>query len=387
MTAHPRGIVVVSAHARSVPALDRARLAERLAGALPSGSVTLVTCHRVEGYAAADHADRLERLVPAGGRLLGGDAAARHLVSVAVGRDSAVAGEDEILHQLRRALEETRKAGPVDPSIDRLFGVALHAGRRARSWSQGRRRSLGDVAVETIARRRGEDGVAAAPMLVIGAGTMASLAARAAIRAGARVTVANRSVERARAVAEAVGGEAVALDAPEITGTLAGVIVAIGGKWPIGAASADALIGSQATVVDLSFPAAVPDGLARRLGDRLVTADQLAAEARAPDDETGAARARIDGLIASSVQSFLDWLDLGDSRAIADALVRHVDRQRAAELDALWRQVPPLDPETKAAIEMMTQHLAATLLKRPLERLGRDQDGRDGSIVRDLFAL
>jgi glutamyl-tRNA reductase len=382
------GVAVVSAHARSVPAPDRQRLATALAGAAPAGSVVVITCHRVEAYLPAGRAGDMASAVPRGGRALVGEAAARHLVSVAVGRDSAVVGEDEILHQLRQSLEAARKEGPVDPAIDRLFAVALHAGRRARSWSQGRRRSLGDVAVEAIRTQR--DGGAAldgATILVVGAGAMGSLAAHAATRAGAHVVVANRSADRARAVAAAVGGETVALDVPDLPRTIAGVIVALGARWSVEPATADALVARRTPVVDLSFPAAIADDLARRLGDCLVTADQLAADAEEPDREPAGARARVDELVESSVEAFSDWLRLGDSRAIADALVRHADRQRAAELDELWRQIPPLEPDTKAAIETMTRHLALSLLKRPLERLGRDQDGREGPIVRDLFAL
>jgi glutamyl-tRNA reductase len=67
--------------------------------------------------------------------------------------------------------------------------------------------------------------------------------------------------------------------------------------------------------------------------------------------------------------------------------VQHADRAREAELAALWRRLPDLEPETRAAIEGMTRHLADRLLREPLERLGRDGDGRDGRAIRDIFAL
>jgi hypothetical protein len=35
----------------------------------------------------------------------------------------------------------------------------------------------------------------------------------------------------------------------------------------------------------------------------------------------------------------------------------------------------------------MSRHLAERLLKQPLERLGRDADGRDGKLIRELFSL
>jgi len=84
---------------------------------------------------------------------------------------------------------------------------------------------------------------------------------------------------------------------------------------------------------------------------------------------------------------FLDWLKGRDGRATADALVKRADQEREAELAALWRRLPALEPETRGAIEEMTRHLATRLLRAPLERLGRDVDGRDERVVRDIFAL
>jgi hypothetical protein len=49
--------------------------------------------------------------------------------------------------------------------------------------------------------------------------------------------------------------------------------------------------------------------------------------------------------------------------------------------------LPDLEPEARDAIEAMTAHLAARLLREPLERLGRDPDGQGERAVRDIFAL
>ncbi|MEA2519921.1 MAG: glutamyl-tRNA reductase [Chloroflexota bacterium] len=392
MTRTPtRHVRAFAAHAREVPAADREQFATDLRAALPIGSILLVTCHRVEAYLPAGRpvpelgGDRL----PAGARVLIGEDAARHLLSVAVGRDSVVLGEDEILHQIREAVGSARAAGPLDPAIDRLFALALHAGRRARSWQQGRRRSLGDVAVEAIERIGGP--ITGRRLLVVGAGKMGSLAARAAARSGAAVTVANRTADRARAVADGVGGDIVALDPGADLASFGGIIVALSGSWQIADTSAAALVRSGVAVVDLSFPAAVPAALGRDLGARLVTADGLAMEdAAEADHRSGVSTVtagRLDTLIDGSAREFADWQAGGDGRAAADALARRADRERRIELDALWRRVPTLEPEARDAIEGMTRHLAARLLREPLERLGRDPDGPDGSLVRELFAL
>jgi len=67
--------------------------------------------------------------------------------------------------------------------------------------------------------------------------------------------------------------------------------------------------------------------------------------------------------------------------------VDHADRERESVLSVLWERLPDLEPETREAIETMTHHLASRLLREPLERLGRDSDGRAESAVRDIFAL
>ena len=139
-------------------------------------------------------------------------------------------------------------------------------------------------------------------------------------------------------------------------------------------------------MADLSVPAAVPVSLEEALGERLITADALALADIGPSTHDGSA-ARLDALIERSTAEFVAWLQGHDGRAAAEALVQHADRAREAELAALWRRLPDLEPETRDAIEGMTRHLADRLLREPLERLGRDGDGRDGRAIRDIFAL
>ena len=118
MTPTPRRLAAITAHARRVTASDREGLAASLPGAVPVGSVTLVTCHRVEAYLHTDdaHLESFAALLPDGAGILEGDDAIRHVISVAAGLDSVVVGEDEILHQLRASLESTRAGGTLDSS-------------------------------------------------------------------------------------------------------------------------------------------------------------------------------------------------------------------------------------------------------------------------------
>ena len=383
-----RPIVALVAHARQVPAVERERFASRLRVELQTRALILETCHRVEAYTTSANdgtSTDLPLVVPAGGRVLSGDVAVRHAVSVATGRDSVVLGEDQILHQLRESLEAARISGVLDPEIDRLFALALQAGRRARSWGSGRQRSLADVAIDAVERTSGS--IRGREILVVGAGRMGELMARAAAGGGASVTVANRSTERARAVTAATGGRTSDLDPGSGVDRFAAIFVALGGPWIIEESTIAAVLERGPAVVDLSVPSAVPVALAVGLGRQMVTADDLALRETEVRHRDNVPDQRSEALIERTVRAYVEWQARGDSRAAADALVRRADLEREAELAALWRKLPTLEPEAREAIEGMTRHLAARLLRQPLERLGRDADGVDGRTVRDLFAL
>ena len=377
-------IAAFTVHARTVPVEERSRFATHLHAELASCSVIVETCHRVEAWTAGLDAARIAATaagLPAGGQILSGERAIRHAITVASGRDSVVVGEDQILHQLRASLAAARSRRAVDPVVDRLLAVALRAGRRTRSWQGARRRSLADLAIDVIEEAVGP--VAHLAILVVGAGRMGALAARALVAAGASVTVANRSNDRARVLAATVGGDSARIDPGPAIREFAAVIVALGGTWSLARVTSAALVRGGALIVDLSVPAAVPGDLATALGDRLVSVDDLAVR----DTADQVADPRTDALIEAAVREFVDWQAGGDARAAAAALVRRADREREAELAALWRRLPALEPEARDAIEGMTRRLATRLLRQPLERLGQDADGTQGRAVRDLFAL
>jgi glutamyl-tRNA reductase len=306
-------------------------------------------------------------------------------MTVAVGRDSVVIGEDQILHQLRESVDSVRTRGHLDPVLERLFAIGLRAGRRARSWRDGKGRSLADVAIAAI--ERGSGPLGGREILIVGAGKMGGLSVAAGGAAGASVSIANRSPAGAIAIAARSGARIDAFDPGAAIDRYAAVIVALGGPWTIGPATMDALDASETIIVDLSVPAAVPTMLVERIGPRLISADDLAvAESDSAGPNTRSI-ARLDALVDEATSEYRSWLEIGDGRAAAAALAARADRDRHAELDQLWRQLPDLDARAREAIELMSGHLARRLLREPLERLGHDHDGRHERAARELFGL
>jgi glutamyl-tRNA reductase len=331
-----------------------------------------------------DVAGELSALVPAGGRRYVGEDAARHAIAVAVGLDSVVVGEDQVLHQLRRSVAEAQAGGRLDPVVDRLFSLALRAGRRARSWRLRPSRSLADVAFAAAEARIGP--VRGRPLLVVGSGEMGRLAAVAAATAGCHVSISSRTPGRAGALASELHAAPVGFDPGATAGHAAVVVVALRGPWSPSAATVDALVGGSAIVVDLSVPPAIDPAVAERLGDRLIGVDSLAAGQPDRTDGSGSL-ARERALVDSAFEEYRVWLDGRGRRAAASALADRAEQERRAELDDLWRRLPGLEPEAREAIERMSRHLVGRLLRDPVERLGQDTDGTHEQAVRDLWAL
>lgn len=370
------------AHARMVPANQRSALAAALRAKITDGAVLLETCHRVEVYAAGS-ADLPPARLPSGVQQLEGEAAARHLVALAVGRESAVVAEDQILHQLRMAVQGARAAGPLPSNLDRLLDVALRAGRRARSWLPASRRSLADVALDRVIGRTAQP---AGRVLVVGAGEMGLRAAHAIAARGAAVSVGSRTPERAAVLAQAVKARVVPFDpGPDEIGEVAGVVLALAGPWQMTPATVAALLESAAWVVDLSAPPAIPQALATRLGRRLLAIDDLADDAGPPPSQ--ALLDRLDALIDQAVADYVSWSAVRAERSAARALADKAAEAQTAELTALWQRMPTLDPAQREAVERMARHLTERLLRDPLEQLHQDGDGRQASAVRELFRL
>ncbi|MFI8877850.1 glutamyl-tRNA reductase [Streptomyces sp. NPDC055243] len=225
-------LLVVGLSHRSAPVsvLERAALAadaqakllqDTLAAEPAAEAAVLATCNRIELYADVDkfHAGvaelstllaqhsgvGLEELTPYL-YVHYEDRAVHHLFSVACGLDSMVVGEGQILGQIKDALARSQELHTAGRLLNDLFQQALRVGKRAHSETGIDRagQSLVTFGLEQLAGREPVEAWAKGKRaLVIGAGSMSSLAAATLARAGVdEVVVANRTLDRAHRLAE-----------------------------------------------------------------------------------------------------------------------------------------------------------------------------------------
>ena len=134
----------------------------------------------------------------------------QHLFRVASGLDSMVVGESEILGQAKKAYESAKTSGAVGPYLHRLFQRAFRVAKQVRTHTDIARGavSVGSVAVELAQRIFGK--LSECKVLVLGAGETSERTTRALVSRGVTdLRVSNRSLDRARELAQAVGGLAV----------------------------------------------------------------------------------------------------------------------------------------------------------------------------------
>lgn len=374
-------VTALLAHGRWMPADERSAVTEVLSAAHSRGTLLVTTCHRAELYGAEGVIGPLATRVP-GARVISGSEAARHLIQLATGRDSTAVGEDQVLHQLRFAARRARQNGGMPAELNRLLDLALHAGRRARSWLPASRPTLADIAIDRAVGASRVEGA----VLVVGAGTMGATAVRALLRRGAAVTVASRTTENARALAGRFGiSHASFIPSAEQLTELAGVVIALAGKWPLPTTAARALGKSDAWVVDLSSPPAIAPDLAQALGSRLTSIDDLLD----PVESGLTARVlnRLDALIDETLAEYERWLADDRQRATAHALALRARDAQAIELERLWQRAPTLDATQRVEVERAVEHLTRRLLRDPLEQLRDDNDGHHARAARELFRL
>ncbi|MFD4964546.1 glutamyl-tRNA reductase [Streptomyces sp. NPDC058417] len=233
-------LLVVGLSHRSAPVsvLERASLSpdaqakllqDTVAAEPAAEAAVLATCNRIELYADVDkfHAGvaelstllaqhsgvGLEELTPYL-YVHYEDRAVHHLFSVACGLDSMVVGEGQILGQIKDALARAQELHSAGRLLNDLFQQALRVGKRAHSETGIDRagQSLVTFGLEQLADGGDvTDWARHKRALVIGAGSMSSLAAATLARAGvAEVVVANRTLDRAERLAQilAEGGTA-----------------------------------------------------------------------------------------------------------------------------------------------------------------------------------
>jgi glutamyl-tRNA reductase len=325
-------------------------------------------------------------------------AAAAHLFRVAAGLDSLVPGEAQIQGQVRAALEAAERAGSSGPILHRLFGQALHVGRRVRLETMiAETPGSVSAAAAALAARVFED-LGKATVLLVGAGKMGALAAAGVVAHGAtRLVVANRSVERAEQLALRVGGRPVGLDALDAELVHADVVIASTGSRDLVLTAAQverslkARRGRPIFLIDIAVPRDLDPAINALPGCYLYDIDDL--ERVVDEGVAGGAEelAKAEAIVSSEAERFSAWQQSLDVVPAIASLRRRAEEIRASELARAGGRLAGLTPSERRAVESLTAQIVSKLLHVPTVRLKEAAAAPEGvayaETVRRLFDL
>ena len=374
--------------------------------------VVLSTCNRTEVYAVAErfhgaHADILEFLCETSGLSADeitphlysqfDDDAVVHLFEVAAGIDSAVLGETEIVGQVRDAWDFAMKQGTSRSTLNLLFRYALESGKRARTET-GISRSTASVAHAAVEMAEEILGTLNGKrVLVVGAGEMGEGVAGALSRAGTEsITVLNRTVSRAEALAEKIGARVSEFESLETELFTADVVLACTGAGGVIIdhelmARVRNGVSTPLLVVDIALPRDVAASVAELPGITLRDLDHLSDWAQRGIDKRASEVGQVREIIGEEVKRFLLDQTQRQAAPLVAQLREVVESIRTAEMDRFESALSAMTPEQRELVESISHGIINKMLHAPSVRLreaaGTPQGERLSAAVRDLFSL
>jgi glutamyl-tRNA reductase len=402
-----------------------------------AGSLVVSTCNRVEVYAEVEKfhggvSAICELLARHSGIPLAEltphlyvhyeDRAVQHLLSVACGLDSMVIGEGQILGQVRQALRIAGEQGTLGRALSDLGSLALRAGKRAHAETGIDRAgaSLVSVGLDAAARLlRGvtplggvtpHGGAEAAPagvlaglsVLVVGAGSMSSLAVATAARLGAaRLVVVNRSASRAQQLAASAPATvpAAAADLSRLPGGIAAADLVVSCTGAPGhvitadtvraALASRAPAGRRLVLLDLALPRDVDPAAAALPGVSVIGLEEVrqGTHQGAHEQDVAAVRQIVAEELAAQVSADRAARVAPTVVALRAKAAEVVD----AELARLAGRVGGLDARARREIAQSMRRIADKLLHAPTVRV-KELAGSPGgdsyeAVLRVLFDL
>ena len=376
-------------------------------------NVIVSTCNRTEVYAVVDqiHTGRYyikQFLADWFGidkeeftsylRITEDDAALEHLFKVSTGLDSMILGETQILGQVRQAFLTSQEMKSTGTVFNELFKQAVTLGKRAQhDTAIGEHAvSVSYAAVELAKKIFGD--LKHKHVVILGAGKMGELAAKNLQGSGAdRITVLNRTLEKAKALADQFDAKAESME-----------------KLPEVIADADILISSTASenavltkevlapiqrkrkgralfLVDIAVPRDLDPKISELDNVFLYDIDDLQHIVDENLEARKAAAEKIEIMIEEEIVSFNEWLRTLGVVPVISALRQKALSIQAETMKSIERKIPDLTAREKKVIGKHTKSIINQLLKEPVtqakELAAKDNAEESLGLFIDIFGI
>jgi len=317
----------------------------------------LSTCNRTEVYFHGGTPEPVERWLEHAANLppatltpyvytLDADRAVSHAFRVASGLDSMVLGEPQILGQMKHAVRAADAAGSLGLVLNRLFQRTFAVAKDVRTHTDIGSASISMAAAAVKLAERIFPSLSDQRLLLVGAGEMIELAAtHFASRKPRSITVANRTLERGRQLADRFGAEAITLtDLNHRLSQFDVIITCTASTLPIiGKETLERVVRKRrhapVLIVDFGVPRDVEPEAAKLDDVFLYSVDDLSAIVKDNLQIRRDAVKQAEQMIAGQTAHFLHWLRGRSVVPTIAALSSHHEALRGAELERAQRML------------------------------------------------
>ncbi|HEY3858756.1 MAG TPA: glutamyl-tRNA reductase [Gammaproteobacteria bacterium] len=322
-----------------------------------------------------------------------GDAALQHLFRVACGLDSQILGEPQILGQIKEAYELARSGETAGNRLHRMFQYAFAVAKQVRTDTH-----IGEnpVSVAYAAVRLAHQVFSRfepLTVLLIGAGETIELTARHLHEQGARrMVIANRTLSRARELAEHYQAYAIGLD--EIQAHLGEadiVIASTGSPEPI-LHRRDVEMAFRGRkhrpllIVDIAVPRDVAADVAGMEDVYLFSIDDLHKVVEENLQSRRVAAREAETMIQAHVARFNEQLRGLDAVPAIRALREHATEVREQTLEQARQRLAHGEPPEQV-LRFLADTLSNRLMHAPTARLRQAANEGQEHLIRDIHAL
>ena len=367
----------------------------------------LSTCNRTEIYCKTDAPDEAgQALTEWIGRhkgvdgegnlaehlyLLPNQGAVRHAFRVASGLDSMVLGEPQILGQMKTAARVAQDSNMLGSHLHQLFQRSFSVAKEVRTQTAIGAQS---VSMSAASVRLGEqifENLADCSVLLIGAGEMIELCAAHWAPHPRRMVIANRTLERARPLAERFGATTMALsDLPQQLENFDVVISCTASSLPIiGLGMVERSVRQRrhrpVLMIDLAVPRDIEDEVSRLDDVFLYTVDDLREVVDAGLEGRRLAVAEAESIIDTQVSAFMNWMVQRQSVPLIQELHARGDAVRQQEVERA-RKMLAKGEDPAAVLEALSRALTAKFMHGPTTLLSHHA-GKDPELANMLSGL
>src|SRR5438094_3121145 len=362
----------------------------------------LSTCNRTELYVAGDEPaaaaqwlERYHRFDPEDLSpylyTLPREQAVRHVFRVASGLDSMVLGEPQILGQMKEAARAAESAGTLGTLLHKLFQRSFAVAKEVRSTTRLGAASVSMAAAAVRLAGRIFPSLKDQNVLFIGAGEMIELCAtHFAAQGPARMTVANRTLERAEKLAHRFGARTMELKAlPDQLHEYDIIVSCTASSLPIlGKGLVERALRARRRrpifMVDLAVPRDIEPEAAELDDVFLYTVDDLAEIVSLNLDARRSAVDQAEAIIESQVGQFMHWMQARDNVPLIRALREHAEHARRGEVGRALKLLQRGEDAARV-LESLSQALTNKLMHGPTQAL-HDAAGHDRRALADTLA-